>query len=174
MGYFDGLVSGNFKTAQDRSKLFFPWGILGSGYAISSEADYRRLRQQVKGYIVVSLVLIIASASLLDYPSTFVLVVPLSGFYLVWMRYALRRLKKSDERLSLQESMTSQAQAHKVVILWLLEIFSVAFVAVAVVMLVVDPDKRLLALASIFLFGLCAAKIARMLVLRRRAAITHS
>jgi hypothetical protein len=40
-------------------------------------------------------------------------------------------------------------------------------------MLVVDPGKRLLALTSIFFFGLCVAKITRMLVLRRRAAITQ-
>jgi hypothetical protein len=61
MGYFDGLISGSFKTTQDGRRLFFPWGVLGSGYSIASERDYQRLRQQVKGYMIVSLVLIIAS-----------------------------------------------------------------------------------------------------------------
>jgi hypothetical protein len=173
VGYFDALASANFKTARDGSKLFFPWGILGRGYTIASDEDYRRRQQQVKHYMIVSLVLIFASSSLADYASTFVMAVPLIGFYLVWMRYALRRLKKSDERLSLQESMTSRAQAHNVVILWLLEIFAVAFVAVGILMLVVDPGKRLLAITGIFFFGFCAAAIAWMLVLRRRTAITQ-
>ncbi len=34
MGYFDGLTSGSFKTAEDGRRLFFPWGVLGSGYAL--------------------------------------------------------------------------------------------------------------------------------------------
>jgi Ca2+/Na+ antiporter len=171
MGYFDALTSANFKTAPDGSRLFFPWGILGRGYTIPTDEDCRRLQRQVKGYMVVSLVLMLASAELVGDPFAFVVAVSFMGFYLVWMRYALRRLKKSDERLSLQESMAAQARALNVVILWLLEIFSVAFVAGGILMLVVDPGKRLLALASIFLSGLAAAKVARMLVLRRRAAI---
>ena len=40
--------------------------------------------------------------------------------YLRWMRYLLRGLQASDERLSLQDSMTSQARAHSVTGLWLL------------------------------------------------------
>ena len=67
MGYFDGLISGSFKTTQDGRRLFFPWGVLGSGYSIASERDYQRLRQQVKGYMIVSLVLIIASGSFEGY-----------------------------------------------------------------------------------------------------------
>ena len=58
MGYFDGLTSGSFKTAQDGRRLFFPWGVLGSGYAIASEQDYQRLRRQVKAYMVAMLVLV--------------------------------------------------------------------------------------------------------------------
>ena len=45
MGYFDALTSGYFKTAPDGRKLFFPWGVLGRGYAIDSEQDYERLRR---------------------------------------------------------------------------------------------------------------------------------
>jgi hypothetical protein len=170
MGYFDGLTSGSFKTTQDGRRLFFPWGVLGSGYSIASEQDYRRLRQQVKGYMIVSLVLIIAAGSFAGYVVQVVVAALLVTFYLAWMWHALRRLKDSGERLSLQESMTSQAHAHGVVVLWLLEISAFALVGCGIFMFVVDPSQWFVALASIIFFGLCAAKIARMLVLRHRTA----
>jgi hypothetical protein len=55
-------------------------------------------------------------------------------------------------------------------VLWGLEIGALALVGGGIIMLVVDPSQWLIALASIFLFGLCAAKFTRMLVLRRRMA----
>jgi hypothetical protein len=170
MGYFDGLISGSFKTTQDGRRLFFPWGVLGSGYSIASERDYQRLRQQVKGYMIVSLVLIIASGSFEGYVIPVAVVALLTTLYLAWIWHVLRRLQHSDERLSLEESMTSQAQALSVMVLWGLEIGALALVGGGIIMLVVDPSQWLIALASIFLFGLCAAKFTRMLVLRRRMA----
>jgi Ca2+/Na+ antiporter len=172
MGYFDGLTSGSFKTAQDGRKLFFPWGVLGSGYAIASEPDYQRLRQQVKAYMAVTLVLVIVSGMYEPYLAPLAAAAVLVCFYLGWMWRVLPRLQRSDEKLSLQESMTSQAQAHGAVMLWVLEIASILFVITGVVMLVFDPGSRLTALACTVFFGLCAAKIARLLVLRNRMAAT--
>jgi hypothetical protein len=170
MGYFDGLTSGSFKTTQDGRRLFFPWGVLGRGYSLASEQDYRRLRQQVKGYMIVSLVLIIASGSFEGYVVSVGVVALLMTLYLAWMWYLLPRLKVSGERMSLQESMTAQAHAHDVVVLWLLEIVAFAFVGCGIFIFVVDSSHWLVALTSTIFFGLCAAKITRMLVLRRRTA----
>ena len=172
MGYFDGLTSGSFKTTQDGHRLFFPWGVLGSGYAIASEQNYQQLRQQVKAYMVVTLVLVIASGLYEPYRAPLAAAALLVAFYLAWMWRVLPRLDRSDEKLSLQESMTSQAQAHGAVVLWSLEIVSIGFVVAGVAMLVFDPGSRLTGLACTFFFGLCAAKVARLLVLRHRVAST--
>ena len=169
MGYFEGLTSSSFKITQDGRRLFFPWGVLGSGYALASEQDYQRLRRRLKAYMIVTLVLIIGSGSFQGYIVSVVVVVLLLTFYLVWMWHLLRRLKVADERLSLQESMTSGAQAHGVVVLWLLEIASLVFVCGGIFMFIVDPNQWLVALAGIFFFGLGAVVFARMLVLRRRS-----
>jgi hypothetical protein len=61
VGYLDALASSLFKTAPDGRKVFFPLG-LGRGYAIVSEHDYRRLKQQIKIYMV-SLVLLLGLAT---------------------------------------------------------------------------------------------------------------
>jgi hypothetical protein len=173
MGFFDALTSSSFKTGQNGRKLFFPWGVLGRSYTIDSEQDYERLRQQVKGYMIVSLVLTISSGSFVGNLASFVIAGLLIGFYLIWMLFVLGRLMRSDERMSLQESAARQAQAHNLVVLWLLEIASVAFVVAGIFMFVVDPRNRLVAFASTLFFGICAAKATYMLVLRYRTAIAR-
>jgi hypothetical protein len=170
VGYFDALTSSYFKTAPDGRKLFFPWGVLGRGYTIASEEHYRRLQQQIKIYVVVSLVLVMGSASLRGYVVAYVIVALLIGFYLVWMGYLLRRLQSSNERLSLRESTASRARALNLPVLWLLEIVALAFVGFGILIFILDPGSRLIALASILFFGLCAVKFTYMLVLRRQHA----
>jgi hypothetical protein len=174
MGYFDGLTSGSFKTAQDGHRFFFPWGILGSGYAIASEQDYLRLRQQVKAYMVATLVLVIASGIYEPYFAPLATGALLVGFYVTWMWRVLPRLKRSDEKLSMRESMTSQAQAHGPVVLWLLEIVAIALFVASVMMMVFDPGSRLTGLACTVFFGFCLAKITRLLMLKNRTATTRS
>jgi Ca2+/Na+ antiporter len=173
MGYFDALTSSCFETAQDGRKLFFPWGVWGRGYVVASEQDYERLRRQVKAYMVVALVPIIVTAALRAYVGALVIAMLLVVFYLVWMRFLLRGLLPSDERLSVQDSMTAQARAHSAAGLWLLEIGALAFVGLGIVIIVIDPGNWLIALGSIVFFGFCAGVGARMLVLRRRAATSR-
>ena len=153
MGYFDALTSGYFKTAPDGRKLFFPWGVLGRGYTIDSEQDYERLRRQVKAYTIVSLVLIVGVTALQAYVGAVVIGALLIAFYLGWMRYLLRGLRSSDERLSLQDSMTLQARAHSPTGLWLLQIGALVFVALGIFILVVDPATGSLRLARSSLSG---------------------
>ncbi len=167
--YFDALTNSNFKTAQDGTKLFFPWGVLGSGYCITSEPDYVRLRRQIKIYVAVGLLLSIASVLLLGYFFAFAIGLFGLGFYSVWTRYELRRLKKSDERLSLHESMTSQALAHDWTVLRLVQISSIVLAVSGGIMLFAGMGNPLIALASVIFFGSCAAFISRMVLLRQRA-----
>jgi len=170
MGYFDALTSGAFKTAQDGRRLFFPWGVLGSGYELPSEQDYERLRRWVKGYMIVSLVLIIALGMLNAYLVGGIVVVLLMASYAVWAQMVVRGLQPSGERLSMHESMTTQAVTHSAGTLWALEIVSLLFVATGIVILVFDPGEWLIALASTVFFGACAVVFARMLALRYRRA----
>jgi hypothetical protein len=168
MGYFDAVTSSAFKTTEDGRRLFFPWGVLGRGYVLS-ERQYEKLRGQVKIYMIVTLVLVIAMAVLKEYLATAVVVAFLIGFYLIWMKFVLAELQPSEERLSLEESMTSQAITHNPVMLWFLTILSFLFAAAGVLILIVDPSSWVIALGGIVFFGLCALMMTRMLMLRRAA-----
>jgi Ca2+/Na+ antiporter len=168
MGYFDALTSSAFKTGKDGGRLFFPWGVLGRGYVLASERDYERLQRQIKAYMIVTLVLIVGTVVLQAYLWSVIAVALLIAVYVIWVMYLLRGLQPSDERLSLEESMTSQAVRHNATVLWLMQIGSLIFVAAGILMLVLEPGNWLIALASTVFFGLCAAVFARMLFLRSR------
>ena len=171
MGYFKGLTSSSFKVMPDGRRVFFPWGVLGSGYAVASEQDYLRLQRQIKGYLIVSLVLIIIAPNLFKgYVGTVMITGLLLAFYGVWMWHLLPRLTNSGERLTLRESMTTQKQALGPTMLWLLELGSVAFVGCGILMIVVDPGQWLPALGVVTFFGLCTAVFTWQLMLRRPSA----
>ena len=129
MGYFDALTSSYFKTAQDGRKLFFPWGVLGRGYIVDSEQAYERLRRQIKVFTLIGLVLIFGASALARYVAALVIAAVFIVFYVVWSPFLLRGLQQSNEKLSLEESMTSQGGR-------LLGIIALAFVVLGIVILV--------------------------------------
>ena len=143
------------------------------------------MRWQVKTYPIFSWVLVTGTLALWNgwgLSTTLVFATFFIIPYLVWalyshniqMRHLLRGLQPSDKRLPLQPDMASVALGYNVMVLWLMEIGSLAFVAVGVFIFVVDPGKWLIAFASIGFFGLCAAVATYMLVLRRGAATIRS
>jgi hypothetical protein len=70
--------------------------------------------------------------------------------------------------------MTSRAHALGPVVLWLVEIGTLAFVAGGIFIFIVDPGNWPIALVTIVFFGFFAARGARMIVLRWRATVSGS
>jgi peptidoglycan/LPS O-acetylase OafA/YrhL len=56
MGLLDALCEGTFVQRPDGRILFFPWGALGRGYALSSDEEHRRLRRATKRLLVLGVV----------------------------------------------------------------------------------------------------------------------
>ena len=65
--------------------------------------------------------------------------------------------------------MTTQARMHGAAALWSMLVISLVFVAAGIGMLIFEPHKWLVALASTAFFVVCAVVAVRMIVLRRRA-----
>ena len=177
--YLDALMSGYFKTAQDGRKLFYPRGVWGRGYTIASEQDYERVVREIKSFWVVGLVLgtigaVALSTVLIGYLPLFISAAVLILLYFVaGAPYLARNLQPSDERLTLQESYSSQLAVYGSAKLWWLQwwfvIGSLVGVGVGAVMLVVDSSNWLPALALIVVCGFLAVAVIWMIVLRRRA-----
>lgn len=169
MGYFDGLTSGSFKTAQDGRRLFYPWGYMRGGYVVP-EQDAERLRRQLKTYYIVMLAAIVGTSAV----HAFVISAAVAGiciiFYAVWVRRQVAGLQPAGEAMSFAESSAAQARAFGPRALWLLEICSLLFVAAGIFMYAAEPANRRMALFTTIFFGCCAVAIGYMLVIRRRTS----
>src|SRR3989337_695722 len=55
MGYFDGLTDGLFKKDTLGDILFYPWGMLGSGFIIKSEPKHNQIRRFIKTISIIIL-----------------------------------------------------------------------------------------------------------------------
>lgn len=171
MGYFDGLTGCYFKTSADGGKLYFPWGFWGRGYAIASESDYLRLRRQLTAYTVVSLVVSLAPMIIWDrFDVGVAMAVICLIFYAVWSRSLRAGLRAADERMTMQESLTSQGTAFGPLILWSTVVVALVFVVGGIFLLVIDQESRMTGLLAVAFFGFCAAAAAYMLVRRGRAS----
>jgi hypothetical protein len=186
-----------FKNGQDGRKVFFPWSVRGRGYTIGSEQDFQQLHRQIKIYLAVCLVLMLGPVLVLAHlpnlgflsfvSAAFLLVGYLAVvgaflhvFYALWVRYPLRRMRPSEERLSRQD-VISRARAISAIEdktfpgtgwLWLMEIVALVFVCLGIFILLVGTGDKLVALAVIVLFGLAAVGVALRLLVRRRLSTT--
>jgi hypothetical protein len=170
MGYFDGLTSGSFKTAQDGRRLFYPWGYLGRGYVLASDDEAERLRRQLKTYYIVMLVAIVATSGLHAFVTSAAVAGVCIIFYAIWATRQVAKLQPAGEAMSFGESSAAQARSFGPRALWLLEICSLVFVAGGIFMYAADPANRLMALFTIIFFGCCAVAIGYLLVIRRRTS----
>jgi hypothetical protein len=169
MGYFDALTSRAFKTTPDGRRLFLPWGELGRGYEIGPEQDYETLRRRIKLWIIVGLVLTLVAGQLVGFLAGFVVTAAMIAFYCGWMRYVLRGLRPSAERLTVRESIITQARAQSPVLLWTFLIVSIAFVLAGFFILMAAPGKSPTTIAGILFFGAATVIFAFMLVQRQRS-----
>jgi hypothetical protein len=72
------------------------------------------------------------------------------------------------EKLTLEESIASQAREMNVLVIWSLEICSILFAIFGLIILITVLRNRLIGLAGIFFFGFAAIILVKMLVAKER------
>jgi len=126
MGYFDRLADSGFRTTASGAVAFYPYGAMGRGYVLQSEAERRQLRAVAKGIYLVSLPLLVAAQLAGGAVCTFAVVVGFLAGYAVYIRLLFRGHAQADERLRFKEAMQRQAQLHRLPSLIFMEAFSIA------------------------------------------------
>src|SRR4029453_9558348 len=162
MGIFDRPGAGLFKKSVTGQLLFFPWGALGKGYALESEAQAERIRSFLKRYYAVALSAIGIVAVTVGTNHTLVLLPVLLIWYHLGTTQGLEPLATS-ERLTLDEEYSARAEIRPLRCLVLAELGALAGVAVGIWM-VHDHAQPLLAVAMIGFFGLLAVAGAFMIL----------
>jgi hypothetical protein len=169
--YFEGLVAGNFKTAADGQRLFYPWNVWGKGYVLPDAHTEQRMRKLLKIYYMVWLPLVILIVSIASpfgfyyaFAYAFALIPVGLLVYGVVVRSQTQRLLSSGERLRLTESLTSSASGYSRALLWLLFLVYAVFVISGVAMTLVGQVG--MGLFIIVFFGACGAMCGYMLRMR--------
>jgi hypothetical protein len=166
MSPFDAVTSPYFKLAQDGRKLFFPWGILGRGYVVTSQEEYERMRRRLGAFMIIWLLLVVVAKV---WNSDLALISLEIGvaFYAVWAVCRVRSLHLSDQWQSLPSKLLANS-GFFLAFLWLTEFVLLAFFGLWVFILVVKPGNPLFTVPWAALFGLCAFGFARVLIPWRR------
>jgi hypothetical protein len=163
MSYFEALAAGAFKNDGEGRPLFFPWGAIGAGYVIRSEADRARVhgalvRMHQAAHLAAVPLVLLAPLWL-----PFALLPPSLLAYAAWVNRRTAGWERSAERLSLAESLDIQARLLQRWVLWLFLAASLAFTAGAAHMLATDPEQRLVAGVNLLVSGACIVFAWRML-----------
>jgi hypothetical protein len=179
MGYFDGIVDGNFKTTPDGLMLFYPYGTFGKGYIIPTLEKKQELRGVFKRFTIFSLIVVLIS--------TWGLFLPIRILSFPWwvagsiylaiiaaLSFANRSLSKRltngliqvEQKLTLAEEYRNSAKSHNMLVLVLLELASLFCVATGILVLLNNSAAwyfRLNGVLSILFFGFCSIVIGYMI-----------
>jgi hypothetical protein len=80
--------------------------------------------------------------------------------------------QRSDERISIRESMTAAAREYPAAMLWFGAIFMPLIAAACLIMLIVAPDDWLLWVIGAIISGSVSAIYVRLVMLRHKAGLT--
>ncbi len=144
MSVIDGIVDASFKTGEDGSPLFYPWGILGRGYVIPNARRKEQIQVFLRRYtligLTVTVVVGLAAMAVMMFASWWggiALWLALLAAALIggaWVAAQLTRgLERTPTRLTFGEGYTNAARSLSQTALWLLEFISLALVALSVI-----------------------------------------
>lgn len=170
MGYFDGLVDGNFKLLEDGTTLFVPNSPFGKGYIIPDAQRAQEIRTSLKRATFSAMLILVLSAGLLFSVSSDSIL----SSWLFWTIYTLiclgvfffanakikestRGLTPTNQKISLLESHQITAQSFGMPTLWMLLILSLLMTFAAFVVLLNEHGEwylRLVGLLAWLLGGL--------------------
>lgn len=162
MGYFAGLTDSIFKKDKEGNTVFYPYGVLGPGYVIKSQARAKEVRSYVLGANVIGVGGVISAHV---FSGTMAIMLFLFVFIVgyVFLAHELTKdLDKSAESLSFKDSLRNSAQSYGKLTVTILATISICFVVIGFMML---SSKMLLGVACIAFFGLATCMTLYMLLL---------
>jgi hypothetical protein len=161
MGYLDGLTASSFKKGPDGREIFYPFGIYGGGRVAPSEAEASALKNQLKWYMAVSLVGVIALQLTLGIIACLAAV----AVSILWFAFLIlprtAGWERTAERLTFAESMGSASCAHGKGTLIFLLVISLALLAASAWFLAMTGE--MVGLAGVAIFIACTAVFGVML-----------
>lgn len=168
MGYFDGLADAVFKKDLAGNTLFYPFGVMGSGYVLESDDQRALIRTFYKKMYMVMLPTIVVVQVAIGWWLNVALLPVFYVWYYFYAKKITKRLTKSAEKLKVSEAYKNSAKSHNLTQLIFLELISIGFVAIGFWILLTGRNQ-FIALSSIGFFGLCGVAIGYMIFAKIRS-----
>lgn len=154
MGYLDGFVNSSFKkTGKDKS-IFYPYGILGSGYSVSKDKETeikRFLKILYAAYWIAFLIIVLLFKSR-------VLWLVLLGlpWYYIKIKSLLKGTERTQERTSLGEQTERMAVANGLFVNIIFLGMSILMTGASILLLFL-PNSRAkhVGILGVVFFGVC-------------------
>jgi hypothetical protein len=170
---FLDFSNSTFKAANGGRRVFLPWGPLGRGYIVPSEAEFHRLRKKVKIFLVISFIGLLAALPVVSSQADFrgfILVIYYFVPYQIWVYSQCRHLERADEGLTFHERIAKQSRTVPINFLWVSEITALGFVVAGIIIITIDWRAwyySLAAIGAIVFFGYRAIIAAKMLLAKK-------
>ncbi len=168
MGFLDGLIELGFKKDSEGNTLFYPWGILGSGYVIKSDEEMKRIRVLMKRclFLVTPFIICIYVVNKVWFGLVLLIVVQ------AWLLYSVKKitkgLSKSTEKFLGSDAFQNSAESFPLFILIIFEVGAITGIVALLVLLYFGQDALILTL-GIFLFFLFGLMIGRMISIKLKS-----
>jgi hypothetical protein len=162
MNYLDSLVNQLFKKSESAETLFYPWGMFGKGYVVSSESEQSRIRSILKAYYVVMFLAMVICIYFLNWFYAAGCAILGIGGYSVWSATVTRRLVASEERLRFSESLAQSLPYYSTWVLVVLSLFSFIFVLMFGLILYIDPSEWVMGSIGLVFFGVATVMLVFM------------
>jgi hypothetical protein len=159
MGYFEGFAGALFKEKEDGLIIFYPHGIIGSGYIVSSE-QATKLKRFIRRYYGISLPLVLAAAIIVNIVALLLLILILPIYY-IRIKQLLANTRKADEKLKFSESWKHQSEEMGIRSCGLMFTLSL-IMTVAAIFAVLISDFSPMAIIGLVIFGLATWQFGRM------------
>lgn len=169
MGFLDDWLNKPFQTDQDGRRIYYAW--LRQEYIIPSEAEFQRIRKNLKIYYLISFLWFLGSLSLIPVISRDLrsAILPIYFFMPleIWLYCLCRHLKRTDEGLTFHEIIVKRAAQVPIDLLLIYEIVCVGFVVAGIIIISIDWRHWVYSLASMIaigFFGYRGIIVAKMLM----------
>jgi len=155
MSYFDGLVNASFKKRDDGQTIFYPFGVIGSGYVLSEDSE-RKIRAFLKWYTKICLTSVILVLIISRYYVIFLLPI-FFAVYLFKIHHFLSGATRIPGRMTIAEYSKNMAYSMGLpMCVMLLVLGLLAFFASFICLFI--PRGRWAGLLGVVFFGACLAQ----------------
>ncbi|MGD9818137.1 MAG: hypothetical protein AB7V04_05475 [Desulfomonilaceae bacterium] len=169
MSFLDSFSDPLFKKSESGESIFYPWGVLGKGYVITSNAEADRIKATVKWCNFCAILVSIMCLQVLGLVYSLIFVGIYYVGYTFWTGSVTKGMAVASEKLRLSETVERMVIHYSPWNLVLMLVLALVLCILSAIMFFAEPEERGMAAIGFIFFGGCSLWFAYMLSVRRKS-----